>query len=369
MKAIKCEMCGSNNVIKNDGYYTCQSCGTKYSVEEAKKLLVEGVVKIDNSDKVERLYQLARTARDNTDVIAAKNYYEQIKIEKPNDWEANYFSLYYRLLDITLGEIVRSADTMFNSIPTFYSLIDNYCADNKEKTLALGTILVFNKGLAKIMYDGAFNMANTNFVNDYSSDSLIQDYLNKTGAIANMLYATVSLGDTFAKRIDNENKLNSELADCALYSVQLRVNMFRLLADKGSSQQKIIDECMAIVRTYRSNCSTPTENANYNAYIKQRFQSSINTGYNSSNGGCYIATAVYGSYDCPQVWTLRRYRDYSLAKSWHGRAFIKAYYAVSPMLVRQFGKTKWFNKLFKRKLDIMVSKLQKRGFVNTPYHD
>ena len=25
--------------------------------------------------------------------------------------------------------------------------------------------------------------------------------------------------------------------------------------------------------------------------------------------GCYVATCVYGSYDCPQVWTLRRYRD------------------------------------------------------------
>ena len=25
-------------------------------------------------------------------------------------------------------------------------------------------------------------------------------------------------------------------------------------------------------------------------------------------GACYIATAVYGSYDCPQVWVLRRFR-------------------------------------------------------------
>lgn len=29
----------------------------------------------------------------------------------------------------------------------------------------------------------------------------------------------------------------------------------------------------------------------------------------SSNNGCYIATCVYGSYDCPQVWILRRFRD------------------------------------------------------------
>lgn len=29
------------------------------------------------------------------------------------------------------------------------------------------------------------------------------------------------------------------------------------------------------------------------------------TGYNHNSGGCYVATCVYGSYDCPEVWTLR----------------------------------------------------------------
>ena len=29
-----------------------------------------------------------------------------------------------------------------------------------------------------------------------------------------------------------------------------------------------------------------------------------------NENGCYIATCVYGSYDCPQVLTLRRFRDY-----------------------------------------------------------
>ena len=39
----------------------------------------------------------------------------------------------------------------------------------------------------------------------------------------------------------------------------------------------------------------------------------------SSSGGCYIATCVYGSYDCPQVWTLRRFRDDTLDETWYGR--------------------------------------------------
>lgn len=58
-----------------------------------------------------------------------------------------------------------------------------------------------------------------------------------------------------------------------------------------------------------------------------------------SSGGCYVATCVYGSYDCPKVWTLRRFRDNVLAKSIDGRAFIRTYYAISPTLVRWFGDT------------------------------
>ena len=38
-----------------------------------------------------------------------------------------------------------------------------------------------------------------------------------------------------------------------------------------------------------------------------------------SSDGCYIATSVYGSYDCPEVWTLRRFRDEYLKGSVFGR--------------------------------------------------
>ena len=85
--------------------------------------------------------------------------------------------------------------------------------------------------------------------------------------------------------------------------------------------------------------------------------------------GCYVATCVYGSYDCPQVWTLRRYRDNTLGATWYGRAFIRTYYAISPTIVKWFGNTKWFKKMWKGKLDRMVSKLQEKGVEDTPYED
>lgn len=90
---------------------------------------------------------------------------------------------------------------------------------------------------------------------------------------------------------------------------------------------------------------------------------------NDDTQGCYIATCVYGSYDCPEVWTLRRFRDYSLAASFPGRLFIRSYYAVSPKLVSRFGKTGWFRMFWRHLLDHFVARLKKHGVMDTPYRD
>lgn len=85
--------------------------------------------------------------------------------------------------------------------------------------------------------------------------------------------------------------------------------------------------------------------------------------------GCYIATCVYGSYDCAQVWTLRRFRDNTLAEMWLGRLFIRLYYMLSPKLVKCFGKTRWFKYFWRKILDKMVLYFQSKGMDSTPYED
>jgi hypothetical protein len=104
-------------------------------------------------------------------------------------------------------------------------------------------------------------------------------------------------------------------------------------------------------------------------FIESNFSSYSSSQSSTKSGGCYIATCVYGSYDCPEVWTLRRFRDNTLRSTWYGRTFIKIYYAVSPTVVRLFGKTKWFRRLWKAKLDKLTAKLNSQGVENTPYND
>ena len=80
MKQLTCEMCGSTNLLKEDGVFVCQSCGTKYSVEEAKKMMVEGTVevvgtvKVDNSDKIDNYLRMAQSAMDSSNNKEAEEY-------------------------------------------------------------------------------------------------------------------------------------------------------------------------------------------------------------------------------------------------------------------------------------------------------
>ncbi|TNC19780.1 hypothetical protein FHE66_02745 [Georgenia sp. 311] len=89
----------------------------------------------------------------------------------------------------------------------------------------------------------------------------------------------------------------------------------------------------------------------------------------AENSGCYLATAVYGSYDCEPLWTLRRYRDEGLAKTAAGRAFIHCYYATSPAFVRTLGRVHAVQAPIRALLNIWVSRLEARGYASQPYAD
>ena len=105
MKALQCEMCGSQDLVKDGGFFVCQSCGTKYTVEEAKKMMVEGIVdvkgtvKVDTSDELKNLYEIARRAKDTNNSENAAKYYDMILVKDPQSWEANFYTTYYQAIN------------------------------------------------------------------------------------------------------------------------------------------------------------------------------------------------------------------------------------------------------------------------------
>ena len=62
MQRLSCELCGSNDIVKQEGLYVCQHCGSKYSPDEAKKLLVQGTVQINYLPSTDNLLELADNA-------------------------------------------------------------------------------------------------------------------------------------------------------------------------------------------------------------------------------------------------------------------------------------------------------------------
>lgn len=95
MKQLTCEMCGSTDLIKKDGVFVCQSCGCKYSVEEAKKMMIEGIVdvsgstvKVDRSENVAALLERAGMALEDEEWKKASYYSEQILDLEPKNADA-----------------------------------------------------------------------------------------------------------------------------------------------------------------------------------------------------------------------------------------------------------------------------------------
>ena len=95
MKQFTCEMCGSTDLIKQDGVFVCQTCGCKYSVDEARRMMIEGnvdvsgsTVKVDNSSNIENYLKLAESAYSANNYKEAENYSNKILEINPNYYRA-----------------------------------------------------------------------------------------------------------------------------------------------------------------------------------------------------------------------------------------------------------------------------------------
>jgi hypothetical protein len=78
------------------------------------------------------------------------------------------------------------------------------------------------------------------------------------------------------------------------------------------------------------------------------FGSGSSSSGSSSSGACFIATAVFDSYDSPEVVKLRYFRDHYLSQHIVGRSFTALYYKVGPFLASVVGKSPGLKRLLKR---------------------
>ena len=362
MEVIKCELCGSNEFKKVNGEYECQYCHTKYTVEEAKNLIIEGTVdvKIDTSDKKKNYEKLAERSFNDELYDQAYDYYNKLLELDSDNWEYVYkkglcAAWQSTLANFRVDETIKACKNAFNIID-----INKIKIDNKEE-ICYQMAEQINKVAV------AFCTLSQNHYSEFwELESAAPDYWDQLQqCISSEEYAINLIKDYIDKDAKYKDLYISILKNLIVYYVEICANR---KYKKGYGEYGPIYGWIWYKNELREPILT-----NYDKYVREL--KSMEPSYNppviqrQASGGCYVATCVYGSYDCPEVWTLRRFRDYNLYQTWNGRLFIKIYYAISPTIVKYFGKTKCFKFIFRKKLDKMVKRLNKKGYKSTPYID
>lgn len=341
-------MCGSTEIVRQDGLYVCQACGTKYSVEDAKKMMsgetvkVEGTIKVDASDELANLITLAHRATEAKDWDRAYVYYERILLINPDDWEANHNILFYKAFiahqQNLFSELATRLEVFKNSIPTLNKLLSSkYSAEEYFKEIpdvwnpvVTNCNTLWNDHVSRLSKDLGLTLNEAKQKAQSQTFEIIQ---RNMPAIVDFLTELIcNIDATFG-------------ASTQTWVIANAKSTIDLANRTQKCNQSVVVRLSALVKKYESDYVAPQKQ------------------------GCYVATAVYGSYDCPEVWTLRRFRDFTLAESWYGRAFIKTYYAISPTLVKWFGESEWFKLIWKAPLNKLVNRLRKAGIDDTPYND
>nr|WP_298671762.1 zinc ribbon domain-containing protein [uncultured Prevotella sp.] len=306
---LKCPNCGANIQLdnnKSEGF--CCYCGTKIKIEDTQKLTILGTVKVDSSDELANLYQIARRAKDSDNSINAQKYYDMILIKDPTSWEATFYVTYFQSMQCKIAEISSAAISIYNNEKPVLELIKNHVEKEKQHQAIEEIYLKLDK-IAFMFFSAAINHYSN--IPDSIRNKYVQEYCNNASASSDIMYV---YGNTL------ETIFGAEYGDIAAMAwkngIKIHASYIKFLKDKKTNIE-IIDKITEKIHKYDPSYKRPE----------------IDT-----TNACYIATAIYGSYDCPEVWTLRRFRDYSLKSTWYGRKFIKVYYVTSPKLLN--GSTK-----------------------------
>lgn len=177
------------------------------------------------------------------------------------------------------------------------------------------------------------------------SDMGIYEYSKEILEICLKLTPNIDLIKELYKHVDLFVEANKLVNDTSIYAFSklLILNYFFGRNYKESERKEWFENL-----NYRLRSSSEREKIKQGIYIiEQKYpklfkELEIKIMYtellatiNKSTGACYIATAVYGSYDSDEVLVLRRFRDEILKPTKVGRKMVAFYYKYSPYLSKK----------------------------------
>lgn len=238
MKQLTCEMCRGTDLMKQDGVFVCQSCGTKYSVEEARKLMIEGTVdvtgstvKVDTSAELANLYQIARRAKDDNNGENAAKYYDMILVKDPTSWEASFYVVYFRAMECKIAQIRSAAISVNNCEGSVLALIrDHVSEDNQKDTVC--EIVMRSIKIAKMLAVGA----KSHYVGIDSTirSKYTQEYIDNVCAARDILY---TCGSQVEYIFGNRKEIASYAADAWKAGIEIHTEILSCFADESGNKR------------------------------------------------------------------------------------------------------------------------------------
>lgn len=303
---------------------------------------VEVLESIENLS-LEELYELAREAKVSGMRAQAADYYKRIREMDPESWEAVFYADYLFARGYRRDDITKAPKLVAPAAMKALDLIEEQMPEPKDRLAAIKEIAVAVARFGNQMR--AVSMQKFLAIRLAVRYQFLPEHVERLTDTRNMLY---SVGDRVEVLLEGVEEAGEYIASLWIEGVKANTDMIYYVDDKDDNR-RIIRERTGRIRRYDESYTPPKED--------------------KPGDGCYVATCAYGSYDCPEVWTLRRFRDFALAKTVPGRAFIRAYYALSPKLVDRFGKYDWFKAACLKPLNAFVAWLNGRGFDSSPYED
>jgi len=305
-----CELCSSNSFTKADEFYQCDFCRTKYTGAQAKNLLVEGTVKVDRTDEVEKLLSIASNAfeighHDEANEYATRTL--EIDPENPRAWflkgaSAGHGATVENGL-VKIREMVRSFERGAEHLPS--NELDHY----KHECAPSISSAVRSKYNESSRYVEAYLVSKSN---DWDSrETEWQKHLVQSQEMMRAVEMAYRFdGDSehlkLAIQIASENIRGALATDGGVFqhtkSVSPEENE-RLLTEIGRWKHLVQQD-------------DPT----YDVETPTKFKAKA----------CFVVTAALGNEDAPAVVVLRRFRDTILVRSAAGRQFTNWYYRHGP---------------------------------------
>lgn len=301
------------------------------------------VLESDDNLGLEELYQRAREAKMGGMRAQAADYYKRILELDPENWEPVFYADYLFARGYRRDEITKAPKLVAPAALKALDLIESQVLDPEERFAAVKEIAVAVTSFGTQMH--AVTMKKFLEIRLAVRYQFLPVHVERLTDTRNMLY---SVGDRVDELLAGVEGAGDLVAALWIEGVKTNTDLIYYVDDKDENR-RLIRERTGRIRRYDESFTPPKED--------------------KPGDGCYIATCAYGSYDCPEVWTLRRFRDFALAKTAAGRAFIRVYYVLSPRLVARLGGYGWFKAACLKPLNAFVAWLNGRGFEDSPYED